>query len=413
MNRVLPPWNYLLFAIAAIGIVFFVYFVHHYPKHSYEPDLNLFVSWAMCTQKNGVGVVYQNNLCNCNYHPFLVYVLHLWATWFPTEVGYTNIGWLRWFVVLFDLLIVFLAIRFAEIKGRQLAILLFALTLANPAFWYNTFVWAQVDAIHTSLCMFSLYLIWRKNLTLSIGFWVLALFVKLQAIVLLPVLGLLWMSEWRQLRFSKTWLQLFGVFCCVLFFLSPFILAGRLSDLPKVAAGAVGFYQTITMNAYNIWFLIPERGALFESDLQPYIWGITHRAMGTAMFSLTTLWVLWPLWVKTWQRMKNSNQEISIDLALQTATALSIGFFYFNTQMHERYVVPALAFALALAWRQGGYSIVAMLCLSAAIWINQDLVLGIIWHPAPAFHPAIKFITSALFLGVWVYYVVGTRKGVR
>ena len=108
---------------------------------------------------------------------------------------------LRAFTLLFDFAGALAAVSVVEGHRRRFWLSLLLLLL-NGAYLYNTLIWEQVDAIYTCLSFGAVLLALRRRLVGSVLLYLVAFNMKLQAIIFLPALLLLWLplaraAPWR------------------------------------------------------------------------------------------------------------------------------------------------------------------------------------------------------------------------
>lgn len=288
-----------------------------------------------------------------------------------------------------------------------MALLAAGLWLLNPAVIYVSSYWAQVDAIHTMWMVAALLAALGGRWGWSGLLMGLGLLTKLQAVVILPLLLLLaWWSGWRALgRWSGA---LAGMF--LLGIAAPFA-AGALAPVINAYTGSVGFYPALSMNAYNPWFVVQVASSEILgralTDAARIVGPVTLRWVGVALLAGYGLAILWTL--RRWQpqladraNWPVAGQQLG---AFFAAGLLVLGFFMLATEMHERYVLPALAFLALPAALLSRRHLLAYLLLSGAILLNLLRVLPF----APAVYYAFERIpgdrllialaSSALF--VW------------
>lgn len=265
----------------------------------------------------------------------------------------------------------------------RLPLLAAGLWALNPAVIYVSAYWGQVDSIHT---------LWMVAALLAglAGSWAwagvllaLGVLTKLQAVVLLPLLMVLaWRAGWA--RLARLGL---GLGASLALGLLPFALSGSLAALLRVYSGSVGFYHYLTVGALNLWWPIQYLGNRLTgerlSDSLRLLGPITPRWVGLGLMAAYALAVLWP-WLRAPRLATRSDLRPStsgrgaagpaITLAFFAAGLLVFGFFMLPTEMHERYILPALAF-LALPAARDRKLLLAYLALSVAVLLNLVGVL--------------------------------------
>lgn len=225
-------------------------------------------------------------------------------------------------------------------RARAVAVL-YALCL--PLF-VNAALWGQWDAL-LSLAVVAAVLLLLNDRPIWAGAaagWALA--IKLQAIIVVPVL-LVYVAR----RFGAKALAA-GIAAGLLMIglvSFPYLLTGTVESVKKSYVGAPDLYPQRTMAAYNGWYLLdgfdtkvrkmPTEWA--RSDARPLLGPITSKQIGLAFFTLYTLFLLIALW----------RRPTRYGLVLTTVMSL-FAFFMLPTQIHERYLVPAVAVITLIAF---------------------------------------------------------------
>lgn len=244
-----------------------------------------------------------------------------------------------------------------------------ALWAFNPAVIYVSAYWAQVDAIHTLWLLAALLAALRARWGWAGIFTALALLTKLQAIVLLPLLLLL---AWRWRGLVRLGL---GGLATLALGLAPFALTGALRSVVSVYGGSVGYYPRLTVGAYNLWWSADYIGRKLlghpPTNDMVIAGPVTVRWLSLALFGAYGVLILWALWRSTPPDGPAPATALAVFFA---AGMLFFGFFMLPTEIHERYVLPALAFLAPVAWRSRGL-LIAYLLLSATILLNVLEVL--------------------------------------
>ena len=186
-------------------------------------------------------------------------------------------------------------------------------------------MWAQADATYTSLLLLSLVaLIYQRN-ALGFIFFGLAISFKLQAIFLLPLLGVVYLRR----RFSALYFLILPLTYLVI--AAPALLAGM---PPEAAFSTYGdqFVQNrnLTAGAPTIYQWIPnEHHDMFVS------FGIAVAlAAGLGLVSMAVL----------------SKRNIDAQVLVLMSMALALAVPYVSPKMHERYFFPADVLAVVYAF---------------------------------------------------------------
>ncbi len=336
------------------------------PYPGFLHDQDQFVMWAHVAATRGVSHVYDRYDRNgrptplCNYPPVQVYVCRALASVYPLVAGknldaavvqsvvqreeapqvHTTYVLFKMPAVAADLATAVLLLFWLSRRGSLLfSSLVAALYALHPAVLHDSSVWGQIDAIPTLFILGSLEAARRKNLTWMWTMATLASLAKPQALIFLPVW--LTLSVIHLGRDSRRWMRSTSVAAIILIVtLAPF--HGTWDGVREAYAGAPSYYPFTHLNGFSAWFL---KNPLIEPHLEgnlvewylcddrPQALGLTARSWGLAGVLCT-----WLLAIDVLRRRKGD--EVAVDWA---ARLVSLGFFVFSTQMHERYLFPAIA----------------------------------------------------------------------
>ncbi len=338
--------KYILLCISLFSLFFVIM-----PHNGNSFDMGCWKQWAEYIFKNGLGNVYQSNT---DYLPLFHYVLKIFGLLQGNveNIG-RNIHFLKSFTLLFHFVTGFFLISFIKKRiissDKKIVYVLFY--LLNIAILYNTVVWGQVDAILTCFVFIASYFAFKKNVLLSLIFLILAINFKLQAIIFLPVIGLMLLPIIISTFSIKNLLKwIFIPFILQIIILLPFILSGTLDKLWFVITGSVGKWPFVSMNAYNIWDFILSGNLYTMHDNKTFI-GISYKQWGLLMFFVTSGIALFPLFKHGYLSVrKKTDFNFPLEKFLIICGIIPLLFFYFNTQMHERYAHPAFVFLIAYSF---------------------------------------------------------------
>lgn len=387
MKKTYWPWIGYLTLFAGFALLT--------PRFSHR-DMTLWKHWAGHIQHAGLAKVYETK---SDYPPLLHFVLFLY-TWF---IGSSVIYWLKLWMLVLDFAAAWLVFRFV---GKWYAPLVF---LLNPAVWYNTLIWGQVDGFLALLAFAAFVLAWKGQVAAVGAVFVAMINLKLQGVIFLPLLALLVLPTMvRTFSWKNLLLWLLAPAAVQVLLLMPFILEGNLHEVWKVANTAVGRYPVISANAYNLWEFV-EKGNLYYLRDDMLFLGLTYRLWGFILFFSTSFIALWPLLRATWSEIFHRKvHPRKLEFALLAAILCSLLFFYVNTQMHERYSHPALIFAAvyALTYRRWtGYIV-----LSAAVLLNMEDVLKSLHLPNYSTFIFDNELISVLYLFAILWHFVKSSR---
>jgi len=369
----------------------FVLFVAIMPKAAFGGDMNFWLDWTGWIHKYGLGEVYNHRV---EYHPFFLYCLYIfqWIMGTMEEVK-EHLNYVKVFPLIFDF-IGALSILLI-LKNKKNAILYPFFILFNIAYMYNTMLWGQVDSIHTAFIVLSLVFVLQERPLLSVFFFMLALNAKLQAIIFLPIIGLLLLPHFT--RSYQMLLKTLGVLLLTqVFILLPFIIEGSVGGFWRVITEAEGRHPQVSMNAFNFWyyFFDEEVNLAKIKDVTIFAGGVSYKNWGKGLFLFFSAIALIPLLKNCfyWIKDKLVPDERFLEMAFLTAGVITIIFFYFNTQMHERYTHSAIILFFFYGVKSGRYLL--YLACSFAYLMNMEKVLKV-WEFS-------NYITTLIFDEIFI-----------
>lgn len=331
-------------------------------------------SWASYELEYGLNHAYKSGT---DYLPLYHYVLYLFAKiQGNVEAIAAHIYLLRYFTLFIEFIAGFFLLKLIYDWNKNMcqSILYSLIYFLNIFMFYNSLIWGQIDGILAGLLFISFYFAFKQKISWSVTFYILALNLKLQAIIFLPVIGLILLPtmigrfSWKNL-FSWLWFPVYLQF----FILIPFIIAGDMDRLWMVVTKSASRYPVVSMNAFNVWDLFLRGDLLHTSDMQTF-GDISYYHWGLIMFFISSFFALFYLLKINYQQFKNIKEVLSLEKTLLIAGLIPLLFFYFNTQMHERYVHPALIFLACYSIFSKDY--LPYILLSIAYFINMETVLN-------------------------------------
>ncbi|MCB0396511.1 MAG: hypothetical protein KDD36_07650 [Flavobacteriales bacterium] len=350
-------------AAAAVVWILFMWFM---PDSGYDKYFTL--SWAHTIIEKGVGHIYDNP--EVNYPPLILYLIKFFTLFFPGKenLNMTSINQFKGLVYLFDLGMLILLFHWSKMTLKNWRTIL--MIWLNPALWYNTVIWGQYDAIPVFFICLASWLAWKGSIIPASLAWTLALNAKLQSIIFLPPLILfIWLYHKPK---GRHWLfTALSVAVLQLLLWMPFFLAGTWQEAILAPwQRSIDFYHSASLHAYNIWYLTLPDDPYQTSDTLHFA-GMTLRNWGLLFFAGLSACLLWPMIRK---RVKDPiDKEPAPETLLLTMALIGFVFFFFNTQMHERYIQASM-------WLLSGYVLftrkyVAWLLLSLACLLNLEGVM--------------------------------------
>lgn len=363
-------------------------------------DDNMWANWAVYIHEHGLGHAYDNPLVT--YHPVYLYVLYGYGQLMGSEALIVqNIHYLKIFTLLFDFLPVIVLCCFQQQLVKKK--IPYLLLLLNIAYLYNTVIWGQVDSMHTSLIFFALLIGLTKPLQ---GFllFILAFNTKTQVVIYVPLMFLVLCYGTRNLK--QLAITLLAGAALQTLILLPFILTGSLGKMYSTLTSLVDYYHNVSIGAFNMWYLF-FKDAYHTMDYEKFI-GLTYKQIGLILFFLSSGFTLLPLLFRLRKEYKvRVLSDDSIQMLLLASGLISLYFFYFNTQMHERYAHPMLLFFFFYGVYSKNYKLFVLSCIPYILGLEACFPN---YFPIP--HPKIIFAmqviaiwyTVTLVYGMWEFF---------
>lgn len=359
--------------------VLFIFYAWIYPEQGFSGDIYCWKEWAKFNVHHGLGHAYNSD---SNYLPVYHYVLYLFGKLIGNDALIDEkIHYLKLVSFFFDVITCIFMLDLLKKKlvttGQQLGATL--LLLLNPAFVYNSLVWGQVDGMMTCFVFISFCLALKEKILLSLIFFVIAINFKLQAIIFAPLILLtLFPTMKSNFSFRKLFMWLISIAAFEILIILPFILEDTHKSIWKVVVHSFDHYPFISMNAFNFWYLFYDTDLTQVSDTTFYYF-LSLKHWGTLAFFLGSLIILFPvLYFYIKGIASNMRLKIQPEYFILAGSLIPLLFFYFNTQMHERYAHPCIIFLTTYALYSRNYS--AWLLASIAYFLNLESVLGYYSH---------------------------------
>ncbi|MEG2670263.1 MAG: glycosyltransferase family 39 protein, partial [Oscillospiraceae bacterium] len=291
--------------------------------------------------------------------------------------------------------------------GKSVALWIGCIVAFIPIFVFNSAVWGQIESVLVLLLIASLYLLYKKKYMLSALLFVVSVLVKPQGLLVAPIylFAFLETKDWKMIGkvmlasfalgflliipFSPAWTTVDGnFFVKLLNSFNPLWLVEKYS-------ATLGSYKFFTVNAFNFYGLLgfnwkPLDIQGMETLISILNWGIIALAIAISGFM--------------YYKIKTPSGKIFMPAFMIIAFLFTFGF-----KMHERYMMPALAFLLCeyvftrnkkLLWLCGGFSITTFL---NAVYVLYTTVTLDNAMPLYSVVGVISMFEVALFiLSVWV-----------
>lgn len=373
----------------------------------FHGDVNNHVAWGESSIKEGFGGIYDRDFAArygrepVNYPPIPVFAFNFFhrlynglAQVLPSDEDVLP-AFLKIPAMVADLgiavLVYFFAIRLVGKKNSRWPLVGASLVLFNPAFFYNSAYWGQVEAIPLFFVLGSFYfLLSPRRYILSAALFSLALLSKQTAVVFAPIFALAFVFRFGWWKTIKSLLVSTTVFW--LAFLPFYTRGGRLlfpvqTYISKILTGSVSDFATD--HAFNFWALVT--GLAKISDWTPSLFGLPFWWWGALLTSALLAVILYGIFKK----------QDAVTL-LFAATLLPFATFLFMTRIHERHFEPVLPFLLLLSVRD-----------KKLLWIFVFLSIfhfANLYHNwwAPRIQPAVEMLSQVPVINGLIVLAIGS-----
>ena len=333
----------------------------------YSGDVNNHISWGKDSLKRGFSGIYERDFwpeygtMTPTYPPIPIFLftafywLFDWSykiSWslnlslpiFPSNLIYffedqdTLPAYLKIPAIFADLgiaiVVYFFVARLTGPVGAAAGLVLF-----NPAFFYNSAYWGQIEAIPLFFTLWAFYLLlYSPRFIAASVIFTLALLAKQSSIIFIPIFALVFLMRFGVVRGVKAVGVLFILFWAAFL---PFFKSGNIFLFPfttyldKIQTGSGSDY--IVDHAFNLWAYVLGLGKV--SDSTSIFLGISYQVFGYLLFSLILCVLLYTIYKR---------KACDIDV-ISVCCLTAFAAFLFLTRMHERYLEPALPFLLIVA----------------------------------------------------------------
>ena len=348
MNR------YLNIAIPVLVFLLLVPMLPYLPGMGY--DLGKFQEWTLNIFQNGL----RNTYGDTDYMPLYHYILWIYIKMAGSAQSIVDhIRYLRFFTLAFDFLGIWYVYKWINKKTAFFVLVL--VSVLNLGYSYDTIIWSQVDGILSALVFIAIYYAWKGKNVLSAVFMVLAFNFKVQSIIVLPVWALLFLTNIIK---DKSWknvvLPVLASIAVQVIVVIPFLMGKYgLREITSIITNSFSVYQCISIKAANMWHwfvaINPKYGnetLIFTPDAKIFIAGLTYKQVGLSLFFIASFFTLLPmtiLGIKNY-RTGNKNFLASRELIWLTCALLYLLFYFFNTEIHDRYCQPSFIFITAYSF---------------------------------------------------------------
>jgi Gpi18-like mannosyltransferase len=384
------------FVILALLYIIYIFLC---PHKGHESDLWCWSEWTKYIFLYGLPNTYQGWT---EYPPGHQYLLYLFG-YVEGNVGNIerNIYHIKYFTLIFDFAGALLClIVFQKNKNDFYKVLLI---LLNISYIYNTLIWGQVDSIFSFFVFASVIAATKNRVLLSAVLYLVALSFKVQAIIFLPLVFLLLLSKTLGNYKITDYMKLSGV-CILTVFLIIFPFLNFYERMVMAMTNSVDRYPVISMNAFNMWHLFFWKKVDLTQMKDTMIFlNLSYKNWGHLLFFISSGIALLPMTIAIYKKLF-LHKAILVDIAhiLLVGALIPLLFFFFNTQMHERYSYPAFLFIIAYSFLRQRYFL--YIIFSFAYFLNLEKALRAFDLPYTAFIFGNRFIAGLYLITIVVLF---------
>ena len=339
MNKIHPS-TYI------VAGIFFILYLILTPVRGHVYDMGCWKVWLEHIYAKGLGHSYEGVI---NYLPLHLYEFKIVTLLFHSrEYAYDHIHFFKYFTLIFDFASALLLASFSSRKNVQIG--LFLALILNISYLHNTIFWGQFDTVFSFFVFASVVAAVRNRLLGSAVLFLISLNFKFQAILFFPLLFLIFIyqmplkMDWKKIIYGA----LIVIFTQVIIII-PWILSGTSAAFINVLKGLFGLYTYV-----------------FPVCRKCLVWGLI-------MLSVFLLITLIPLISSVWTKWKNKSAQLPVESVFAIGALSVMAFFFFNTQMHERYTFPAFLFIAAYCYYTRYWWIYVL--FSIAYFLNNEKML--------------------------------------
>lgn len=327
--------------LCAVGLVAAAFALRGWCMQYQSADYRYFLTmWLDHFRANGGLAALRDPIGNYNV-PYLTFLALISGS------SLSDLHLIKLFSIFFDVVLAWSVMQIVGLFRRSAVWKLsaFFLVLFWPTVVLNGAYWGQCDSIYSAFAVLSIYLVLVGHPLLGVVSIGVAFSFKLQAVFIMPVFLLFWLT-----RRVKLWhAAAFPVTCVVM--VLPAVIAGR----GLLDALLIPFRQTSSIGT-GLNYNSPSIFALITDVKNPEL----AAKLGIAAAALVIVLLAGWFWL---HRDDCSNRALVL-----AAVLLAVAIPFLLPHMHDRYFFPAdvLTLALAVAWPR--------LALSAALCEYASLI---------------------------------------
>lgn len=373
-------------------------------------DMGAFIAWMNTLRKNGFAGFYTKyGLCYPPLHIFAVYIINIICSIFNIgNYSTAQIMLLKSPALICDLLTGILIYKIGKKHiSPKAGVFSCILYLLNPAVFFNSGVWGQMDSIFTFFIVLTCYLIGEKKLKAAYFTFAASILFKYQGIIFTPVIiyGILDQVILDNCTVKKFFSHLFtglGAIAAMAVCHLPFIFGNGMastntSTITSAYGEALTAYKFASVNAYNFWAML---GLNWHTQEDTFL-GIKYSTWGTIAIILL---VIASLAISLRSGKSKSKYPVLAAFIIST-------MFLFSVRMHERYLFPAIPLIFVAFLMKPGIELFIAYCGFTLMNLYNCAHVLFCYSPR-AFDPKAPAIVgiSAGTLIIWIIFVIGILR---
>ncbi|OGL73242.1 hypothetical protein A3D72_04405 [Candidatus Uhrbacteria bacterium RIFCSPHIGHO2_02_FULL_57_19] len=312
-------------------------------------DLGVFKAWGLWSAANGFDGIYtrmdQEGIPLASFPNYALFFPYLRAIgWIHINYTAPLLGANPWQLtsmiklpgIIGDLASALLAGWFVRRRvSRRAGFFVFLALLFHPAIIYTSSVWGQNDSLHTFFLLAALVAISETKMRKAWAAQTLAVLFKIQSILLLPLILIVHLRRGGPLATLRNGLVSAAAAVLVL---APF-WARDPAGIWRSLLWNVSRYPYVSANAMNIWWpaMLGPNGPRLDTEI--LFGNITYRMAGFLLLAAAVSGI----------SLLALRLEMTAKNLFFLATLFSLAFFLFPTEIHERYLYPAVVFLIVAA----------------------------------------------------------------
>ena len=228
----------------------------------FGPDVGDYQAWAGQIATFGPAHTYQEGFF-LDYPPGYLYAL--WVAGLIAHAVGASGDFYRIIIespaIVADFALALLMYAFVRRGSRPaMAFIAMLMVALNPALLFDTVVWGQSDSVLTFVMLLSIVAILGQQYEIAWGLAAIAVLVKPQGLMMLPVLGVWTMLETDFATWIRSGVALIAV---AIIGIAPFQIGHEWNWIIKLYTSTAAYYHETSVNAFNLMALI---GGLRQAD---------------------------------------------------------------------------------------------------------------------------------------------------